>query len=114
VPGITAFYDAGVLYGSTLRNLLMHLALTGIVRCPGRRFERRARTGRFRRAPDRCDDGDGLQIHAEGQQAAIAVLDYKFSGLPWRVGELAGELDAVACEFGEKRVCIFDPEIGVK
>jgi len=32
VPGITAFYDASVLYGSTLRNLLMHLALTGIVR----------------------------------------------------------------------------------
>ena len=32
MPGITAFYDASVLYGSTLRNLLMHLALTGIVR----------------------------------------------------------------------------------
>jgi len=30
VPGLTAFYDASVLYPSDLRNLLMHLALTGL------------------------------------------------------------------------------------
>jgi hypothetical protein len=30
VPGFTAFYDASVLYPSELRNLLMHLALTGL------------------------------------------------------------------------------------
>jgi predicted nucleic acid-binding protein len=30
VPGLTAFYDASVLYPSELRNLLMHLALTGL------------------------------------------------------------------------------------
>ena len=28
----TAFYDASVLYGSAVRNLLMHLALTGLFR----------------------------------------------------------------------------------
>jgi hypothetical protein len=32
VPGLTAFYDASVLYPSELRNLLMHLALTGLFR----------------------------------------------------------------------------------
>jgi hypothetical protein len=32
VARFTAFYDASVLYGSTLRNLLMHLALTGLFR----------------------------------------------------------------------------------
>jgi predicted nucleic acid-binding protein len=32
VPGFTAFYDASVLYPSELRNLLMHLALTGLFR----------------------------------------------------------------------------------
>jgi hypothetical protein len=30
VSGLTAFYDASVLYPSELRNLLMHLALTGL------------------------------------------------------------------------------------
>ena len=29
---LTAFYDASVLYPSELRNLLMHLALTGLFR----------------------------------------------------------------------------------
>jgi len=32
VANFTAFYDANVLYGSTLRNFLMHLALTGLCR----------------------------------------------------------------------------------
>jgi hypothetical protein len=32
VTGFTAFYDANVLYPSELRNLLMHLALTGLFR----------------------------------------------------------------------------------
>jgi predicted nucleic acid-binding protein len=32
VSGVTAFYDASVLYPSELRNLLMHLALTGLFR----------------------------------------------------------------------------------
>ncbi len=32
VSGFTAFYDASVLYPSELRNLLMHLALTGLFR----------------------------------------------------------------------------------
>ena len=32
MSGFTAFYDASVLYPSDLRNLLMHLALTGLFR----------------------------------------------------------------------------------
>ena len=32
MPSITAFYDASVLYPAALRNLLMHLALTGLFR----------------------------------------------------------------------------------
>ena len=32
MPGLTAFYDASVLYPSELRSLLMHLALTGLFR----------------------------------------------------------------------------------
>lgn len=32
VPSLTAFYDASVLYPAELRNLLMHLALTGLFR----------------------------------------------------------------------------------
>jgi hypothetical protein len=30
LANFTAFYDASVLYGSALRNLLMHMALTGL------------------------------------------------------------------------------------
>ena len=32
MASFTAFYDADVLYGSQLRNLMMHLALTGVFR----------------------------------------------------------------------------------
>jgi hypothetical protein len=32
VAAFTAFYDANVLYPAELRNLLMHLALTGLLR----------------------------------------------------------------------------------
>ena len=32
MPGVTAFYDASVLYPSELRNLPVHLALTGMFR----------------------------------------------------------------------------------
>jgi hypothetical protein len=32
VAGVTAFYDASVLYRSELRTLLMHLTLTGLFR----------------------------------------------------------------------------------
>lgn len=32
MSSFTAFYDANVLYGSALRNFLMHLALTGLFR----------------------------------------------------------------------------------
>jgi hypothetical protein len=32
VASFTAFFDANVLYGSTIRNLVMHLALTGLFR----------------------------------------------------------------------------------
>ena len=32
MAGLTAFYDANVLYPAKLRNLLMHLALTGLFR----------------------------------------------------------------------------------
>lgn len=32
MAGFTAFYDANVLYPAELRNLLMHLALTGLFR----------------------------------------------------------------------------------
>ncbi|MFN0169278.1 MAG: hypothetical protein ACKV22_22880 [Bryobacteraceae bacterium] len=32
MAGLTAFYDANVLYPAELRNLLMHLALTGLLR----------------------------------------------------------------------------------
>ncbi len=32
LANFTAFYDASVLYGSALRNLLMYLALTGLFR----------------------------------------------------------------------------------
>lgn len=32
MASFTAFYDADVLYGSQLRNLMMHLAMTGLFR----------------------------------------------------------------------------------
>jgi len=32
LASFTAFYDADVLYGSQLRNLMMHLAMTGLFR----------------------------------------------------------------------------------
>ena len=38
MAAFTAFYDANVLYPAELRNLLMHLALTGLFEPSGRRM----------------------------------------------------------------------------
>ena len=40
-PRHTALYDANVLYPSLLRNLLMHLAVSGLG-CVGHRYDKRA------------------------------------------------------------------------
>jgi len=49
-----------------------------------------------------------LQVRAEGQQTAVAVLQYKLSRAPRHVGKSSCELHAVGGVLGIKRVCIFD------
>jgi hypothetical protein len=50
--GFTAFYDASVLYPSELRNLLMHLALTGLFRARWSAAVHEEWISRLRRRPD--------------------------------------------------------------
>jgi hypothetical protein len=58
VAAFTAFYDANALYPAELRNLLMHLALTGLFRRISNRFNpgrRRMTMGRWRVARVRSE-----------------------------------------------------------
>src|SRR5690242_9362579 len=56
----------------------------------------------------------GLQICSEGQQTAIAILHDKLSGLPWRVANLASELDALGGVLGVEHVRIFDRQVCIE
>jgi len=56
----------------------------------------------------------GLQVRAEGQQAAIAILDHEFTQVPWHVGKSAGEIHAASGIPSVKRVRIFDEYVGVE
>ena len=49
-----------------------------------------------------------LQVRAEGEQTAVAILHYKLAGVPWRIGKSAREFHASGCVLGVKRVRIFD------
>jgi hypothetical protein len=58
VAAFTAFYDANVVYPAELRNLLMHLALTGLFRRISNRFNqgrRRMTMGQWRVARVRSE-----------------------------------------------------------
>jgi hypothetical protein len=55
-----------------------------------------------------------LQVRAEGNQSAIAILHYKLTRVPWHVGKSAREFDASSCILSVKRVRIFDEYVRVE
>jgi hypothetical protein len=55
-----------------------------------------------------------VQVCAEGQEAAVAILHDKLAGVPGGVGEFAGELNAVGRVLGIEGVYVIDIEVGVE
>lgn len=51
---------------------------------------------------------------AEGEEAAIAVFDDEFAGVPGHVAETAGEGDSFGGVFGIEGIGVVDVEIGVE
>ena len=60
------------------------------------------------------DDGRRLQVRAESQQTAIAILHYKLAGVPWHVGKSPSELYPYSRVLGIKCVGIFDEQVRVE
>jgi hypothetical protein len=54
-----------------------------------------------------------LRLAAEDEEAAVAILDDEFAGVPGSVVEEARDLDAACGVFGVERVDISDEEVGV-
>lgn len=55
-----------------------------------------------------------LQVRAESKQPAIAIFHYKFTHVPWHVGDCPGEFHASSGILSVKRVRIFDKHIRVE
>ena len=60
------------------------------------------------------DDRRTLQIRAESQQTAIAILHDELARVPWHVGKSPSEFDASGCILGIKCVGIFDEQVRVE
>ena len=57
---------------------------------------------------------DRLQVRAEGEQTAVAILHHKLARVPWHVGESSSEFHASDCILGVKRVRVFDEYVRVE
>src|SRR4051794_5117282 len=55
-----------------------------------------------------------LKVRAESEQAAIAMLHYRFARVPRHVGESPSEFHVPGCAVGVKRVRIFNEQVSVK
>jgi hypothetical protein len=53
-----------------------------------------------------------LQVRAEGQQTAIAILHHELAAVPWHVAKSASEFYALGGVLGIKGVGIFHEEVG--
>lgn len=55
-----------------------------------------------------------LQVRAEGQEAAVAVFDYEFAGVPGHVAQASCEFDALGGVLGIEGVGVFHEDVGVE
>src|SRR5579871_209589 len=55
-----------------------------------------------------------LDVRAESQQTAIAVLDHEPARVPWHVGNPPREFHALSCVLGIKYIGIFDEQVRVQ
>jgi len=60
------------------------------------------------------DDGRRLQVRAESQQTAIAILHHELPLVPWHVAKSPSELYALGGVLGIKCVGIFNEQVRVK
>src|SRR6266851_3632981 len=60
------------------------------------------------------DDRRRLQVRAESQQTAIAILHHELARLPWHVAKSPSEFYALGCVLGLKCVGIFDEQVRVE
>ncbi len=56
------------------------------------------------------DHGRRLQVRAESQQTAVAILHHELAAVPWHVAKSPGECYALGGVLGIKRVGIFNGE----
>src|SRR5215467_7715497 len=63
---------------------------------------------------ERSESGGGLQVRAEGQQTAIAILHHKLTRAPRHVAKSSRELHALGGILGIERVCILDIKVRVE
>ncbi len=60
------------------------------------------------------DDGRRLQVRAESQQTAIAILHHELPLVPWHVAKSPSEFHALGGVLGIKCVGILNDEVGVE
>src|SRR5437899_7238586 len=60
------------------------------------------------------NDRRRLEVRAEGQQTAIAILHHELARVPWHVGKSPSEFYALRCVLGIKCVGIFDEQVRVE
>src|SRR3984893_4092310 len=60
------------------------------------------------------DDGRRLQVRAESQQTAIAILHHELPRVPWHVAKSPSEFYASRRVFGIKCVGIFNEQVRVE
>jgi len=58
--------------------------------------------------------GRRLQVRAESQQTAVAVLHHELARVPWHVGNAPKEFYALGSVLGIKRIGIFDEQVRVE
>src|SRR5437660_2342286 len=72
-----------------------------------------SRTGTTCRAPTK-DDGKRLQVRAESQQTAIAILHHELPAMPGHVAKSSSEFHALGGVLGIKGVGIFNEQVRVE
>src|SRR6202040_321977 len=60
------------------------------------------------------DDGRRLQVRAESQQTAIAILHHELPTVPWHVARSPSEFHALGGVLGVKCVGICNEQVGVE
>ena len=59
-------------------------------------------------------DGRRLQVRAESQQTAVAILHHELAAVPGHVAKFTGEFNGLGGVLGIKCVGVFHEEVGVE